>query len=125
MYTESFIRKRSCLKSLPLTDVFDIDSPFISPHFLTCRLIPLLVNIGNVDNDLPHVSAISITVSRGNGSFMFCNRRLEILVAGIIFDEICTARSPVCLCLITSGLVSHEGEKITSSISGIPYLLLF
>ena len=59
MYTESLERKRSCLKSLPLTEVFDIDFPFSLPHFLTCRSISLLVNIGKVDNDLPHVSVLS------------------------------------------------------------------
>ena len=31
---ESLERKRSSLKSLPLTEVFDIDFPFSLPHFL-------------------------------------------------------------------------------------------
>ena len=42
---ESLERKRSRLKSLPLTEVFDIDFPFSLPHFFTCRSISLLVNI--------------------------------------------------------------------------------
>ena len=112
MYTESLERKRSCLKSLPLTEVFDIDFPFSLPHFLTCRSISLLVNIGKVDRNLPHVSALSNWVSTGNGSFIFCNRRLEILVADMIFDEIFTARSLVCLCLIASGLVFTNGKRL-------------
>ena len=93
MYTESLERKRSCLKRLPLTEVFDIDFPFSLSHFLTCRSISLLVNIGKVDRNLPHVSALSNWVSTGNGSFIFCNRRLEILIADMIFDEIFTAHS--------------------------------
>ena len=111
MYTASLERKRSCLKSLPLTGVFDIDFRFSLPHFLTCRSIFLVVNIGKVNKDLPHVSASSNWVSTGNGSFIFCNRSLEILVVDI-FDEICTARRPVCLCLITSGLVFTNGKRL-------------
>ena len=102
MYTESLERKSQCLKSFPLTEVFDIDFPFSLPHFLTCRWISVLVNIGIADNDLLHVSAISNWVSTGNDSIIFCNRRLEILVADMIFDEIYTARSPFCFCLRTS-----------------------
>ena len=105
MYTESLERKSQCLKSFPLTEVFDIDFPFSLPHFLTCRWISVLVNIGIADNDLLHVSAISNWVSTGNDSIIFCNRRLEILVADMIFDEIYTARIPFCLCLIASDLV--------------------
>ena len=112
MYTESLERKRSCLKSLPFTEVFDIDFPFSLPHFLTCRSISLLVNIGKVDNDLPHVSALSNWVSTGNGSFIFYNRRLEILVANMIFDEIFSARNLVCLCLIARGLVFMKGKRL-------------
>ena len=59
VYTESLESKRSCLKSLPLTEVFDIDFPFSLPHFLTCWSISLLVNIGKVGKELPHVSVLS------------------------------------------------------------------
>ena len=120
MYTESHERKRSCLKSFLLTEIFDIDFPFSLPHFFTCRSIPLLVNVTKGDNDLPHFSAISNRVSAGNGWFIFCNRRLEILVGDMIFDEICTAHSPVCLSY-GLGPRFYEREKITSSISAIPY----
>ena len=58
MYTELLERKRSHLKSLPLTEVFDIDFPFSLPHFITCRSISFLVNTGKVDNDLLHGSTI-------------------------------------------------------------------
>ena len=112
MYTESLERKRSFLKSFLLTEIFDIDFPFSLPHFFTCRSIPLHVNITKVDNDLPHVSATSNRVSIGNGWFIFCNRRLEILVGDMIFDEICTAHSPVCLCLMVSGLVFMNGKRL-------------
>ena len=112
MYTESLERKRSFLKSFLLTEIFDIDFPFSLPHFFTCRSIPLHVNITKVDNDLPHVSATSNRVSIGNGWFIFCNRRLEILVGDMIFDEICTAHSPVCLCLMASGLVFMNGKRL-------------
>ena len=30
----------------------------------------------------------------------------------MMFDEICTARSPVCLCLIASGLVFMNGKRL-------------
>ena len=112
MYTESLERKRSFLKSFLLTEIFDIDFPFSLPHFFTCRSIPLHVNITKVDNDLPHVSATSNRVSIGNGWFIFCNRRLEILVGDMIFDEICTAHSPVCLCLMASVLVFMNGKRL-------------
>ena len=112
MYTESLERKRSFLKSFLLTEIFDIDFPFSLPHFFTCRSIPLHVNITKVDNDLPHVSATSNRVSIGNGWFIFCNRRLEILVGDMIFDEICTAHSPVCLCLMASGLVFMNEKRL-------------
>ena len=100
VYTQSLERKRSCLKSLPLLEVFDIDFPFSLPHFLTRRSTSLLV------------SALSNWTSTGNSSFIFCNRRLEILVADMIFDEICTAHSLVCLCLIASGLVFMNGKRL-------------
>ena len=44
-----------------------------------------------------------------NGSFIFFSNRLEILVPGMMFD-ICTAYSPVCLCLIALGLVFMNGK---------------
>ena len=59
MYTESLERKRSRLKSLPLTEDFDIDFPFGLPHFLTCLSIFLLVNIGKVGKNLPHAKDLS------------------------------------------------------------------
>ena len=121
MYTESLERKRSCLKSLPLIEVFDIDFSFSLPHFLTCRSISLLVNICKVDNDLPHVSALSNWVSTGNGSFIFCNRRLEILVADMIFDEIFTARSLVCLFLSPWASFSWTGKDYIINLRNTVY----
>ena len=112
MYTESLERKRSCLKSFLLTEIFDIDFPFSLPYFFTYRSVSLLVNIAKVDNDFPHVSAISNRVSTGNGRLIFFNRRLEILVGDMIFDEICTAHSPVCLCLIALGLFFMNGKRL-------------
>ena len=119
-YAESLERKRSCLISLPLLKfLIKIFPSFYDISLRAGRSIFLW--IVKIDRDLPHVSALYNWVSTGNGPFVFCNRRLEILVADMMFDEICTARSPVCLCLLTSALVFTNGEKITSSISGIPY----
>ena len=63
VYTESHERKHSLLKSL-FTDVFQIDFAIRLPHLLTCRLI-------------------SVHVHFYNGSFIFCNRSLEIMVVEI------------------------------------------
>ena len=101
-WTKTFI-----LKGFPFIEVVHTDFPFSLPNFLTCRSISLLVNMGKVDNDLPHVSALSKWVSKGNDSFIFCNRRLDM-----IFDEICTAHSPVCLYLIASGLAFLNGKRL-------------
>ena len=62
MYTKSLERKRSSLKILPLTETFDIDFPFSLSYFLMCRSIFRLVNIGKVENDFPHVSALSTAI---------------------------------------------------------------
>ena len=58
------------------------------------------------------MSVLYLAESPANGSFIFCNRKLEILAADMIFDEICTAHSPVCLCLIASGLVFMNGKRL-------------
>ena len=112
VYTESIERKRLCLKSLPLTVVFEIDFAFSLPHFLTCRSISPLVNIGKVENDLPRVSAISNWISTGNDSFIFCKGRLDILVTDMMFDEICITWSLVCLCFIASDLVFMNEKRL-------------
>ena len=56
VHAESLERKRSFLKSLPLTEICNINFPFNLTHYLTCSEISLLVNLGKVDNDFPHVS---------------------------------------------------------------------
>ena len=96
--------------------------------FPTFRSISLLLNIGKVDSDLPHGSTLSNWVSAGNGLFIFCKRRLEILVEDMIFDEIWTARSLACLSLITSGLVFMNRKRLhhrsrESRISGFKCIL--
>ena len=71
-----------------------MDFPFGLPHFLTYRSIALLVNIGKVDRDLPHVSVLYVPEPQQT----------------MMFDETCTLRSPVCLCLPASGLFSRTGK---------------
>ena len=77
-------------------------------------LISHLVNTDKVDKDFPHVSALSNKkeVSTGNGSFVFWNGNLELLVADMIFDEICTLRGLVCLCFIAFGFDFMNGKRL-------------
>ena len=58
------------------------------------------------------MAVLSDWVSPVNGSCIFFNRRLEILVPDMMFDKISTAQSPVCLCLIAAGLVFMNGKRL-------------